>query len=194
MARTKIRSRQQVVKRVGELSAAVTAGLFALRTDPDDPRVVDALWQAEGLGTLLWALGLVEEEPFDQPYEPEWLVATPLDGAGLRPRAEIERARETARLWHWRVRTHTLKDVPEIQVPEPWQSFDQLVATVAMRAHEQELIPPPLRGDFPAFGIGYRELSDEQQTEIRSIAFERHRALNWLCGEGATWADTPTDT
>ena len=194
MGRTKIRSKQQVVKRVGELSTAVTDGLFGLRTDPDDPRVVDAIWQAEALGTLLWALGLVEEEPFDQPYEPEWLVATPLDGAGLLPRAEIERARETARLWHWRVRTHTLKDIPEIQVPEPWQSFDQLVATVAMRAREQKLIPPPLHGDFPAFGMAYRELSDEQQTEIRSIAFERHRALNWLCGEGATWADTPTDT
>ena len=63
-----------------------------------------------------------------------------------------------------------------------------------MRAHEQGLLPLPLRGDFPAFGTVYRELSPELRKEAESIAWERHRALNWLCGLGRSWDDVPSDT
>ena len=63
-----------------------------------------------------------------------------------------------------------------------------------MRGYERGLLPSPLRGDFAAFGTGYRELTAAQAAEAFSIAYERHRALNWLCGEGRDWDDTPTDT
>ena len=63
-----------------------------------------------------------------------------------------------------------------------------------MRNHDRGLLPLPVRGDFPAFGGGYRELSPEQHAEALSIAYERHRALNWLCGAGEDLAQTPTDT
>ncbi len=194
MARTKLRSRREVVERAGELGKVLRAALVRVRDDPDDPRVIEAMWQAEGLGTLLWALGLVEQERFDHPFDPEWLVATPLASGSLRARAEIEHARETARLWHWRARTRALRDEPELELPGSWTSFEQLVAVAAMRGYERGLLPAPLRGDFPAFGTGYRELSPEQHAEVLSIAYERHRALNWLCGLGKTWAATPTDT
>jgi Domain of unknown function (DUF4272) len=194
MARSRLRSRREVVERAVELAKAVRGALRRLPDGAGDPRVVDAMWQAEGLGTLLWALGLVELEPFDHPFDAEWLVATPLSSGALRARAEIDHARETARLWHWRARTGTLRDTPELELPQRWDSFDQLVAVAAMRGYERGLLPPPLRGDFPAFGTGYRQLSPEQQAEVLSIAYERHRALNWLCGAGKTWATTPTDT
>jgi hypothetical protein len=194
MARSKLRSRREVVLRAGELGKAVRAALARLPDDGGDPKVIDAMWQAEGLGALLWALGLVELEPFDRLFDAEWLVATPLEPGSLRAPAEIEHARETARLWHWRARTAALKDDPQLELPAQWASFEQLVAVAAMRGFERGVLPAPLRGDFPAFGTGYKELASEQQAEVLSIAYERHRALNWLLGDGESWADTPTDT
>ncbi len=194
MARVKVRNRREVVERAGELGKAVRAALHRLSDGANDPRVVDAMWQAEGMGALLWALGLAELERFDRPFDAEWLVATPLASGALRARAELEHARETARLWHWRARASVYRDVTEPELPDRWASLEQLVAVVAMRGYERGLLPPPLRGDFPAFGTGYRELSPDQQAELLSIAYERHRALNWLCGAGKTWATTPTHT
>jgi hypothetical protein len=50
--------------------------------------------------------------------------------------------------------------------------------------------------DFPAKGKAYRELSAEEWSEVRSVTFERHIALNWLCGYslGNEWDHTPTET
>jgi hypothetical protein len=160
----------------------------------DDPAVVEAVWQAEGLGVLLWALGRLGLPPYDLAFDHDRLLAVSIDGAALRPAAEIEHARETARLWHWRARTSALQKEGALQLPERWQSFDQLIAATVMRGHERGLLPRPLRGDFPAFGTVYRDLSPEQRTEAESIAWERHRALNWLCGLGASWDDVPTHT
>ena len=36
--------------------------------------------------------------------------------------------------------------------------------------------------DFPARGQAYRNLSVADLDDLTSLAFERHRALNWLCG------------
>ena len=143
---------------------------------------------------LLWALELAQLPPYDRPFDPEKLLKTILDDAVLRPAEEIERARETARLWHWRARTAELQAGSGVELPAPWQSFDQLVGATAMRGFEQGLLPRPLRGDFPAFGAVYRELNEEQRAEAHQIAWQRHRALNWLCGLGKSWDDVPTDT
>jgi hypothetical protein len=160
----------------------------------EDAAVVEAVWQGEGLGMLLWSLGLVELEPYDRPFDPEWLLATPTAPGALRAKLEIEHALETARLWHWRTRTEALNAADALELPQSWDSLEQLVAVAAMRGYERGLLPPPLRGDFPAFGTGYRDLSTTQRAEIVSIAYERHRALAWLYGAGRAWADTPTDT
>ena len=63
-----------------------------------------------------------------------------------------------------------------------------------MRAYERGLLPRPLRGDFPAYDTVYRDLPADVRAEAESIAWERHRALNWLCGLGSSWDDVPTDT
>ena len=63
-----------------------------------------------------------------------------------------------------------------------------------MRGFEQRPAAAPLRGDFPAYGEVYRQLTEEQQDEAHQIAWQRHRALNWLCGLGKTWDAVPTDT
>jgi hypothetical protein len=183
-----------VVERCSALTQLVREALARLPEGERDAAVIDAAWQAEGLGTLLWALGRAELPPYDLAFDHDRLLATTLDGATLRPQAEIEHARQTARLWLWRARTSSLQQGGRVTLPERWQSFDQLIAATAMRAHEQGFLPRPLRGDFPAFGTVYRELSPELHREAESIAWERHRALNWLSGLGRSWDEVPTDT
>jgi hypothetical protein len=194
MARLKLRSKKEVVERSVALSEALRDALGRVEWDGDDVGVVDAIWAGEGLGMLLWALELAQLPPYDRPFESRRLLLTEFDEAILRPAEEIDRARETARLWHWRARTAALADAGEVDLPQEWHSFDQLVGATAMRGFERGLLPRPLRGDFPAFGAVYRELSEEQQDEAYQIAWQRHRALNWLCGLGKSWDAVPTDT
>ena len=148
--------------------------------------------QGEARGALLWALQLAELPPYDQPFAPEALEAS-LAGAQLRATDEIDRERQTARLWHWRARTAALADDGAPDLPERFASLDQAVAAVAVRGHERGLLPQPLRGDFRAYGKIYRHLGTDERAEAHSIAAERHHALAWLCGEGA-WDDVPLDT
>ena len=194
MARLKLRSRKEVVERAIELSQALREALTRAEWDRDDEAVLGAVWAGEALGMLLWALELAQLPPYDRPFEPEQLVAIELDDGELRPVDEIERARDTARLWHWRARTAALAEDGEVELPPDWHSFDQLVGATAMRGFERGLLPRPLRGDFPAFGAVYRELDDEQRNEAHQIAWQRHRALNWLLGAGKSWDAVQTDT
>jgi hypothetical protein len=163
--------------------------------DWDEQEVVDALWRGEALGTLAWALSLVGELPaYDTPFDHAAAArALSVEGASQRPGEELERARETARLWHWRARTTLLQRDLSVRLPERWASFDQLVAVAAMRGHEDGLLPPPLRGDFRALGRAYRELNAGQRALALSIAAERHYALCWLRGD-EPWDDTSPDT
>ena len=194
MARLKLRSKKEVVERSVALSEALRDALGRVEWDGDDESVVDSIWAGEGLGMLLWALELTQLPPYDRPFESRRLLLAEVADALRRPAEEIDRARETARLWHWRARTAALAEAGEVDLPQEWHSFDQLVGATAMRGFERGLLPRPLRGDFPAFGAVYRELSDEQQDEAYQIAWQRHRALNWLCGVGKTWDTVPTDT
>lgn len=161
----------------------------------DGQDVVDAIWRGEALGALAWSLGLHEELPgYDEPFD-HVAVARELElgHARLRPSAELEQARETARLWHWRARTAQLHEESTLTLPPRWRSFDQLVAAAAMRGFEEGLLPTPLRGDFPAFGKVYRHLEGKQRALLHSIAAERHYAFVWLLGDSA-WDEVETDT
>src|SRR5437868_2433141 len=53
----KLRSRREVVSRCAAVTALVREALAQLPERADDPAVVEAVWQGEGLGVLLWALG-----------------------------------------------------------------------------------------------------------------------------------------
>jgi hypothetical protein len=189
-----VRSRREVNERVRTLSERLKAALQRLPDGEREPAVVEAVWEAEGLGTLLWALGLVELEPFDRTFDSEWLLATPTAHGALRPKPEIEHALETARLWHWRARTELLRAGGTIELPPRWESFEQLVAVAAMRGYERGLLPSPVHGDFAAFDLGFRELEPGQRSEMLAIAWERQRALEWLWGAGKSWNDVPTPT
>jgi hypothetical protein len=194
MARRKLRPQGEVVERCRALREELGAALERLPESGDDPAVVDAVWRGEALGTLLWALQLVELPGYDRAFDPAEVVVTELEGAELRDAEEIELERDSARLWHWRARTTELQNAGLLELPERFATFDQLIAATAMRGFEQGLLPAPMRGDYRAFGKVYRHLTPEQHDEAQSIAVERHHALNWLCGEGRTWDDVPLDT
>jgi Domain of unknown function (DUF4272) len=195
--RRKLRSQGEAVERCRTLGDELRAALG--RVPSDDPAVVDAVWRGEALGTLLWALQLVELPPYDEPFDPDEVAdvtrgGAELDGAELRDGEEIELERDSARLWHWRARTSELHESGALELPEQYATVDQLVAAIAMRGFEEGLLPAPIRGDFRAFGDVYRQLTPERRSEAHSIAAERHHALNWLCGEGRSWDDVPLDT
>ena len=192
MPRRKLRSQGEVVERSRVLGDELRAALAKLPSE--EQAVVDAVWRGEALGTLLWALQLLELPAYDQPFDAEQVAAADLSGADLRDGEEIELERDSARLWHWRARTTSLQAAGTLELPARYATFDQLIAATAMRGYEQGVLPTPMRGDFRAYGKVYRHLSPEQHAEALSIAVERHHALNWLCGAGATWDDVPLDT
>ena len=192
MPRRKLRSAGDVVERSRVLRDELRAALAKLPSD--DPAVVDSVWRGEALGTLLWALQLVELPAYDQPFDAEQVASVDLEEADLRDGEEIELERDSARLWHWRARTTSLQAAGALELPERYATFDQLIAATAMRGYEQGVLPAPMRGDFRAYGKVYRHLAPEQHAEALSIAVERHHALNWLCGEGESWDDVPLDT
>ena len=193
MARARLRSRREVAERCRSLSGLVGSALARTAAGDLDPVAVDELWQGEGLGVLLWACSLAELPPYDRPFDHAALVRTEPGEVRLRPVDEVAAALETARLWLWRARTTGLQTGAGVELPPPWESFDQLVAATAMRGHERGLLPRPLRGDFPAFGTIYRSLDEDQKAEAFAIAWERYRGFEWLLGLGRTWDDVPTD-
>ena len=166
---------------------------------------VDAFWRLEALGVLLWAVGKAKALPaFDTPFNPSilGLVDSSMEGAVLRPAAEVNGARDTAELWHWRSRTRQMvergdsfPDDPQIQAAG-YRSFDDVVRASARNAAQKGIITACIAEDFPAKGKAYRELSNQEWSEMRSIAMERHHALNWLCGYARNnrWDETPTET
>ena len=189
-----VRHRDEVVERCRALASGLRAALARLPADEGEPGVVEAVWSGEGLGALLWALGLAELPPYDRPFEHEQLAAVAPDGAKLRADGELEAACETARLWHWRARMTSLADDPAFQLPAPWRSCQELVASVATRGYEQGLLPEPAGDDFPALGFVYRWATPRELVELRSIAYERHRAFAWLCDSSRGWDDVALDT
>jgi hypothetical protein len=194
VARRRLRSQTEVAERFRTLAAEVRGALGRLPDAAGDPAVADAAWRAEALGALLWALQLVELPPYDRAFDPETVLGVDPGEGRLRAEDELELERDSARLWHWRARTTTLQQRGEVELPDRYATFDQLIAATAMRGYELGLLPAPMRGDFAAFGKIYRHLAPEQHQLALSIAFERHHALNWVAGLGESWDAVPLDT
>jgi len=192
--RPRLRPQGEVIERCRALQTELRAGLAHAERGSLEPEVVEAVWHGEALGTLLWTLELADLPPYDRPFDSGAVARADLSGARQRDAQDIDLERKSARLWHWRARTTALQADGGVELPPRYASFDQLIAATAMRGFEQELLPAPMRGDFPAYGKVYRHLSPEQLGEAQTIAAERHHALNWVCGLGQQWDDVPLDT
>jgi hypothetical protein len=159
------------------------------------PQIVDASWRTESAAVLAWALGYASTMPaYDEQGVPKEVFAN-VDRAPprLRSATELGAARGLAELWHWRARTLGLQRSGEpVRLP-PGYTLEKVVAQTAGLSQQKGWFRP-IGDDFPAFGKPYRELDDDQMSVAMSIAMERHRAFNWLCGYAVDWDDVPTDT
>ncbi len=166
---------------------------------------IDASWVIESIACLCWALGYLKQlPPYDQQAGKEVIAfpkgeraASLLERAQLRAPDEIDRQRDWAELWHWRCRTHMLLGSGEIPAALPnGTPMMEVIRLTAVNAAEDGVFPAPLVDDFPVFGKPFRAVDEEQIFSLTSIARERHKAFNWLCGfaPGNRWAETPTDT
>jgi hypothetical protein len=147
----------------------------------------------------MWALGMLPAlPPYDTMADPGLLKQIPLrdvaafvQGAHLREQAAIDGARDAAESWHWRSRTRELIERGDAFPDDPrmkaagFGCYDDIVRFSAC-----------IGEDFPAKGKAYRDLTEIEWSEVRSITAERHYALNWLCGYAPDnkWDETPTDT
>lgn len=170
--------------------------------DRTERQYADSSWLMESVACCLWAVGRLPELPgYDTQSGGEILKVVPkrADHAALvlRPRSELEHARSIAELWHWRSRTRQLIDdrKPLPELPQGL-TLEAIVTMAATKAAETGDIPACRDGDFPALRKPYRDLSQEEYSIVTSIAVERHRALNWICGRAPDnrWDETPTDT
>jgi hypothetical protein len=166
--------------------------------------LIDAAWLAEPAFCLLWSLGGVGElPPYDRQADPramnhllEESAEVLAKSATLRLSGELMRQRELAELWHWRARTRQLQESGQKLPPLPGSmKLADVIEKTADRAAKDGVFPAPLGNDFPAFGKPYRELTPAQFSRATSIARERQRAFNWVCGyaPGNKWSATPTD-
>jgi hypothetical protein len=166
---------------------------------------IDTSWLAESIVCLLWALQVVPELPsYDQEASHDSVKALPatsvkdlIKQAHLRPQEEIKKQRGIAELWHWRARTRRLQEEGRLngEVAGGY-TIEQIIELTASKGGENGDLPRPIGFDFPALGKPYRDLSFEEFSMLTSIAQERHKAFNWLCGlsPSGRWADTPTGT
>lgn len=165
----------------------------------DRDEAEDAGWRVECVAVLAWAAGLTDDLPaYHLPAPPDAvlaLVPEPWDkvqpfraSVALRSEDEIAAAREEAELWRWR---GTLDE--DDPAAGAWAEVRQLIREVAADSARAGLFEKPVGGDFPVAGRPYRDLGGEERGLLTDIASERLRALNWLCGFGSSWDDTPLD-
>jgi hypothetical protein len=166
-----------------------------------------ASWRREALTVLLWSLGYIEPFPsadeefdlFDLFLHSAYLMRETIrfrQAAKLRSNQEIEKNRDTAEFWLWRVRTTQLQNSPE-SLTDPRISKEKLDGIIAHAAEtgERDGLFRRIAGDFPCFGKPFRELTENEWSLMYSISRERLYSLNWLCDEEKTaWDDIETNT
>jgi len=166
---------------------------------------IDASWLAESIVCLLWALGRVDHLPkYDEETGHE-LIAAHTGGsvrelvktATLRPQQEIGLQRDFAELWHWRCRTRKLLESGEIPSDlGNGMTMETVIGLSAAKAAEAHAFEALIENDFPTFGKPFCKMNVTEFAAVTSIAQERHKAFNWLCGYAPDnrWSETPTGT
>jgi hypothetical protein len=157
---------------------------------------INAVWRLEGLGVLLWALGLYELPRYDELVTPNDLFEAACLGdaesargliaeARLRAPEELAEYQTHAFMAHWRLRnfslTPTAMDFIEFSKTCWFGTFD--VRPFHVLKNDMAL------GDKPI-----AEADRELVGTCQSSAMERHRAINWLFGYNKIYSETGTDT
>lgn len=170
-----------------------------------DQQKLDGAWRKESAVTLMWALGMLDSFPAfyvesnDNLFErfPRQEIPLFIENARLISRKLLEEQRKLAELWHWRSRTRQLiaeqRPFPT-EIPD-FKSYDEIVRFSAKAANQKDGLEI-IDEDFAVKGKAYRDLTELEWFQVRSITVERHYTLNWLSGHAPEndWDQTPTET
>jgi Domain of unknown function (DUF4272) len=157
-------------------------------------------WQAEGLVTLSWALGLVDLSPpgklgnittvvqaVPAPWDniKEWIL-----NACLRPEMEIAAERDRAEVLEWRI---GIEGPRRRSTGEESAEYLATIAEVIDEARASALLEFDGGTDFMIGSSLVTSVADQDLERLSALAEERLRALNWLCGYGTNWDAVPLD-
>ena len=168
--------------------------------DLEEDRIAVVAWQAEGLATLGWALGLADLSPPGELGDITAVVRAvpaPWDntrewvrGARLRAEMEIAMERDRAEILEWRI---GIEGPRRLSTGQERVDYVGTIAEVVREARASALLAPDGATDFAIGGRPVTSFDGLELERLSALAEERLRALNWLCGYGTTWDAVPLD-
>jgi hypothetical protein len=190
---------------VSGADAELTASESAFLSSPEARTPVnegyDFVWDIEALSAILAATGLIDAlpppprlsdiRPISPLFDEQDIDIRSLISAMSLPSDETAAMiREVAELWFWRASIE--RDLRAATGPEREQLRSD-IREVALEADDAGLIEVSPAGDFAVEQQAIGEWSDDELAEFELASGARLRALNWLCGFGVSWEDTPID-
>ncbi len=166
--------------------------------------LVNISWREEALSTLLWAINKIPQiPPYDSESDHKSSIANlhimgdldhKINEIKTRSLDEIAKARDIAEGWHWRVRTQQIiNEKQKVSLPAGI-TLEKIIEISATEHYKLGEIPTPINNDYPVFKKAFSDMNTEEYSLVKSITFERHYALNWICGYSDNWDTVPTDT
>jgi hypothetical protein len=179
----------------GELEPDERQLLAAGIGTPTRQQATSASWRIEGLTVLAWALGVTELPAHDQLSGPDhavimrWLFSATLPPQAatptLRPAGELDAMRNHLLGVHWRLRDFGLH--PRAM------DFVDFARRCWFGGFDLRGLPV-VDGDLAIGGVAIHRAAPEDVSRAKSIALERHQAINWLCGDAVRYSDVDTST
>lgn len=156
-----------------------------------------AAWRIEGAAVLFHALGrlslahdsLSPISAYDVQSCSSLLPpqAELLENARLRSDDDLEHYRKAMGIWRWRARTELQhRRGADSASGEPYAQLIERAANRAAKAGFVTLVD----GDFGLHGTAFSKLSESSLRTQATVALERGRAADWLCGQ-AGWDAPP---
>lgn len=184
-----------------ELTASERALLGSPAGEIDEDELYDSGWEIEALSAILATLGLTEALPAPPLLSDVKAIDAVLAGldsrvasiaAALRlPDDEsVARSREVAELWLWRASAE--REIRESSGRERKRVKAEL-REVAIQAKAAGLIETTAAGNFETGGQSMEDWPDDELAGFELASIARLHAMNWLCGFGETWSDTPIE-
>jgi hypothetical protein len=162
--------------------------------------LMERAFQSEAFAALAWSLGLLDTLSDSDPTEigpvlsgipSPWEKIEPwIAIQRLRPEPKIARRREQAEIWEWRLGVESHRRIAE---GRDLMELEKAIKDVTRDGAMQGLLKPGKQGGFSVDGMPILRLNPFQLEELHRLAEERLVALNWVCGYGEAWNNTPLD-
>jgi hypothetical protein len=184
-----------------ELTASERAFISSPEARIAENEGYDFVWDIEALSAILAATGLIDALPPPPRLSDVRAITTLFEAQETDTRKLVStmslpddesaaRARELAELWVWRASIE--RELRDAAATEQ-EALRADIREVAFEANDAGLIEASPAGDFAVDQQAIGEWSDDELAEFELASGTRLRAMNWLCGFGESWEDTPID-